>query len=117
MKVDYEVTYILRPNFEEAEVVERSTAVADILKNQGGEVLTTDQLGKKRLAYEIADLREGHYVTMQFRAEPAAAKELERLMGLNEDIIRALVIKLDKRALAQIAAGPPPPPQPTAPRY
>ncbi|MDQ6930286.1 MAG: 30S ribosomal protein S6 [Candidatus Eremiobacteraeota bacterium] len=113
MKVDYEVTYILRPALEEAEVTERSNAISDVLKNNGGDVSNVELLGKKRLAYEINDLREGIYVVMTFKAEAVAAKELERQLRLNEDVMRALVIKLDKHALAAAAAGPPPIPAPS----
>ena len=113
MKTDYEVTYILRPQLEEAEVDERANAIADSLKRAGGEVRTLEKLGKKRLAYEIADLREGIYVVMAFRSEAAPARELERQLRLNDDVVRALMVKLDPRALAAAAAAPPPPPTPT----
>jgi small subunit ribosomal protein S6 len=115
MKIDYEVTYILRPQLEEAEVTERSTAIADVLKNNGGNVSNVELLGKKRLAYEINDLREGIYVVMSFKSDATAAKELERQLRLNEDVMRALVIKLDKHTLAAAAAAPPAPPASPAP--
>lgn len=115
MQIDYEVTYILRPQLEEAEVDERANAVADLVKNNGGEIVTLEKLGKKRLAYEIADLREGIYVVMGFRSEAATAKELERQLRLREDVVRALMVRLDKRALAAAAAAPPPAPAPSAP--
>ena len=54
---DYEVTYILRPTLEEADVDARAEAIAEIVKGQGGEIVATEKLGKKRLAYEIDDLR------------------------------------------------------------
>jgi len=101
---DYEVTYILRPSLEEADVETRSNEIGEIIKSQGGEVVGIDKLGKKRLAYEINDLREGNYVVMQFRSTGDASKELERQMKLNEDVLRALVISLDKKALAHMAA-------------
>jgi small subunit ribosomal protein S6 len=99
MAVDYEVTYILRPNLEENEVGERTTAIADQLKGNGGEILNVETLGKKRLAYELNDVREGIYAVMRFRSEASTAHELERQLGLNEDVMRALLIKLDKHAL------------------
>ena len=109
---DYEVTYILRPNLEDADVDTRATAIGEIIKNQGGEVVAIEKLGKKRLAYEINDLREGHYVVMQFRSTGVASKELERQLKLNEEVLRGLVIHLDKKALAAMAqaaqAAPPP---------
>jgi small subunit ribosomal protein S6 len=115
MSVDYEVTYILRPNLEENEVSERTAAIADVLKSNGGAVVATEILGKKRLAYEINDVREGIYAVMRFRSEAAAAHELERQLGLNEDVMRALLIRLDKQALAAEKAAPPAPPQSVAP--
>jgi small subunit ribosomal protein S6 len=110
----YEVTYILRPSLEESEVEGRSNAIADIVKNQGGEVASVERLGKKRLAYEIDDVREGNYVVMQFKSEPAASKELERQLKLHEDVLRALVVRLDPKMLAHmatLAAGSRPPEQ------
>jgi len=100
MTVDYEVTYILRPNLEETEVGERSTAISEGLKANGGEILGQEILGKKRLAYEINDVREGIYAVLRFRSDAATAHELERQLGLNEDVMRALLIKLDKHAVA-----------------
>ncbi|HUA08212.1 MAG TPA: 30S ribosomal protein S6 [Candidatus Acidoferrales bacterium] len=111
---DYEVTYILRPSLDDAEVETRAAAIAEIVKSQGGTVVGTEKLGRKRLAYEIADLREGSYVVMQYRATGDASKELERQLKLLEDVLRALVIHLDKKALAamaQAAANPQPVPQ------
>jgi small subunit ribosomal protein S6 len=110
----YEVTYILRPSLEESEVEQRANAVAEIIKNQGGEVVAVERLGKKRLAYEIKDVREGNYVVMQFKSEAAASKELERQLKLHEDVLRALVVRLDAKMLthmAALAAAAPPPPQ------
>lgn len=115
---DYEVTYILRPNFEEAEVDARATAIGEIIKSQGGTVVNIEKLGRKRLAYEIADLREGNYVAMHFRSTGVASKELERQLKLQEDVLRALVIHLDKKALAAMAhalANPPPAPMGAVP--
>jgi small subunit ribosomal protein S6 len=94
---EYEVTYILRPALEETEVEERSTAIAEGVKTRGGEIVgELDRLGKRRLAYEIDDVREGYYVVMKFKSEPEGAKELERLMRLNESVLRALVIRQEE---------------------
>ncbi len=112
---DYEVTYILRPALEESDVEERANAIGEILKQQGGEVVAIERLGKKRLAYEIDDVREGSYVVMQFKSEAAASKELERQLKLHEDVLRALIVRLDAKMMthmAALAAAAPPPPPP-----
>jgi small subunit ribosomal protein S6 len=109
----YEVTYILRPSLEEGDVTARAETVSEIIKGQGGEIVYTELLGKKRLAYEIDDLREGHYVVTGFKSTGVASKELERQLKLHEDVLRHLVIHLDKQALAQMvlaASQAPPPP-------
>jgi small subunit ribosomal protein S6 len=112
---EYEVTYILRPSLEESEVEQRANAIAEIVKSQGGEVVGVERLGKKRLAYEINDVREGHYIVMQFKSEPAVSKELERQLKLHEDVLRGLVVRLDAKMMAHmaaLAAGAPPAPAP-----
>jgi small subunit ribosomal protein S6 len=94
--VDYEVTYIVRPNLEEAEFDERVNAIAEQLKGNGAELGEIEKMGKRRLAYEINDVREGYYVVMKFKGEPAHAKELERQMRLSDDVMRHLLINLDE---------------------
>ncbi len=111
---EYEVTYILRPSLEESDVEQRVNAIAEIVKNQHGDVTGIERLGKKRLAYEIADVREGNYVVMQFKSEAAASKELERQLKLHEDVLRALIVRLDAKMvthMASLAAAVPPAPQ------
>jgi small subunit ribosomal protein S6 len=95
MVVDYEVTYILKPTLEEPEVDTRVETIAESLKGNGGEVVgEVEKMGKRRLAYEIDDVREGYYVVMKFKSDAATSKELERQMRLNEDVMRALFIRL-----------------------
>ena len=93
MPTDYEVTVIVRPNLEEAEVDARITQLADNLRAGGGEVGEVEKMGKRRLAYEIDDVREGYYVVMKFKSDAAQAKEFERQLRLNEDVMRHLLIK------------------------
>jgi small subunit ribosomal protein S6 len=89
----YEVMYIVRPDLEEEAtkaIVERFQNVAT---DNGGEIVNLKEMGKRRLAYEINDFREGFYVLMNINAEPAVVSELERLFNISEDVIRHLVVK------------------------
>ncbi len=95
MATAYEVTYIVRPNFEETEVDTKVEAIAEALRTSGAEVGEIEKMGKRRLAYEIDDMREGYYVVMKFNSDAAQAKELKRQLGLNEDVMRELLINLD----------------------
>jgi small subunit ribosomal protein S6 len=93
---DYEMTYILRPNLEEPEVDERANAIAEGVKGRGGEVVgDLEKHGKRRLAYEIDDVREGYYITMHFKSDADQAKELDRLLRLNDDVLRQILIRKD----------------------
>jgi small subunit ribosomal protein S6 len=92
---DYEMTYILRPSLDEAQVEERISQIADLLRNAGGEVGDIDRMGKRRLAYEIDDVREGYYAIMKFKGDAAQAKELERQLRLADDVLRALLIRVE----------------------
>ncbi len=95
MTTDYEVTYIVRPNLEETEVDTRVEQIAETLRTGGGEPGEIEKMGKRRLAYEIDDIREGYYVVMKFKSDAAQAKELERQLRLNEDVMRQLLINLN----------------------
>jgi small subunit ribosomal protein S6 len=93
---DYEITYILRPGLEETEVDERANAIAEGVKTRGGEVVgELENPGKRRLAYEIDDVREGYYITMHFKADADQAKELDRLLRLNDAVLRQILIRKD----------------------
>jgi len=112
---DYEITYILKPALEEADVEARSIAIGEIVTKGGGTVGSIEKLGKRRLAYEIDDLKEGNYVVMGFKSDAATSKELTRQLKLDENVLRALLLSLDKKQLAHMAAGghisaPAPPP-------
>ena len=95
--IDYEVTYILRPHLEEADTETQIAHVAEQLTQNGGEIVgEIERMGKRRLAYEIQDVREGYYVVMRFKADAAGAKELDRQLRLNEDVLRGLIIRADE---------------------
>lgn len=112
MANDYEMTYILRPSLEETEVDERANAIAESVKTLGGEIVgDLEKLGKRRLAYEIDDVREGYYVVMHYKATAVAEKELERQLRLNEAVLRHLPIKKDPRQASRPRPQPLTPPQ------
>lgn len=91
----YEILYIVRPDLEE----EATTALADrfgeIVTNNGGVNLTVDKWGKRRLAYEIEDYKEGQYILMNFEGEGHISQEVERVMKISDDVIRFLTVRKD----------------------
>lgn len=90
----YEITYIIRPSFEDPQVDELATHFSDVAKSNGSESVELERMGRKRLAYEIKKVREGHYICMKFAGSPDTAKEVIRQMRLHDDVLRALLIRL-----------------------
>lgn len=89
----YEIMYIIRPNLEEAAMKELIERFNSVLTENGATLDKVDEMGKRRLAYEIEDFREGFYVLLNVTAEPAAIAEFDRLIKINEDVIRLLITK------------------------
>lgn len=89
----YETMYIIRPDVEEeakTNLVERFTK---ILTDNGAEIAKVDERGKKRLAYEINDYRDGYYVLINFSSGEEAVSEFNRQAKFSDDIIRYMTIR------------------------
>jgi small subunit ribosomal protein S6 len=69
------------------------------ITNNGGEILEIDRWGKKRLAYIIKKRQYGFYIEIIFNANGSVIKVIEREYGLDENILRFLTIKFDKKML------------------
>ena len=91
----YEVMVIFDAGLEEDAVRALVDRFTRQLTAAGAKSVTTDNWGKRRLAYPVRHRNEGYYVVMKFRSDPDGAKELERQMRLNENVLRALVIRAD----------------------
>ncbi|WP_204152690.1 30S ribosomal protein S6 [Leptolyngbya sp. CCY15150] len=96
MKRAYETMYILRPDMGEEMADQVITKYQGILKDNGVESIDTQHRGKRRLAYEIQNHKEGIYIQMNYEAEPAAVAAMERDMRFSEDIIRFLTMRQDE---------------------
>ena len=89
----YEIMYIIRPDLDEQgrkALIERFNTV---LTDQGAELEKVDEMGMRRLAYEIDDYREGYYVVIETNSEPNAIQEFDRLAKISDDIIRFMTIR------------------------
>ncbi len=93
---NYELMYIIRPDFDEEKVAEVIEKYNNLIANNGGEVVTADKWGKRRLAYEIKDFHEGIYVLVNFKGVPDTSREIDRVMKISDDVIRFMIINKDK---------------------
>lgn len=92
----YELMYIIRPNIEDEAKKALVERFNNVLTDNGAELVDSKEWGKRRLAYEINDFRDGYYQLMHVNAEPTAVEEFSRLAKINEDIIRHIVVKDEK---------------------
>lgn len=93
----YELMYIIQPAIEDdakKALVERFN---EIVTSNGAEIIESKEWGKRRLAYEINDLREGYYQIVKVNADSKAIDEYTRLANINEDIIRHIAVRVDDK--------------------
>lgn len=91
----YEILYIIRPNIEDEEKTALVERFDNILKDNGAEIIESKEWGKRRLAYEIDNYRDGIYHVITVNAEPPAIQEFDRLIKISDDVIRHIVVRLD----------------------
>jgi small subunit ribosomal protein S6 len=91
----YETMYILRPDLSDEQTDQAIGRYQNILLEQGAEPVDTQHRGKRRLAYEIQNHREGVYVQMNYTSSGKAVMAMEKAMRLSEDVIRYLTIKVE----------------------
>ena len=95
VNANYEVVYILDPALGEEAIAAMSLVYTSLVETQGT-VAAIDDWGKRRLAYPINDLNEGHYVLMTFTAAPALPAELDRVLKITEGVMRSMIICKDE---------------------
>jgi small subunit ribosomal protein S6 len=88
----YEILLILPPDADDAVVGIVTDRITRVLGERGGEVVKVDRWGKRRLAYEIGRQSEGSYLIVECRADPAAMKELDRVLALADEVLRFKVV-------------------------
>ena len=89
----YELMYIIRPNIEEDAKKALVERFDEILTSNGAEIIESKEWGKRRLAYEIEDFRDGYYQLVKVNAGSQAIDEYTRLANISEDIIRHIAIR------------------------
>ena len=92
---DYEIALIIRPEIEEEGQEALITRLSELLTSDGGEVTEVENWGRRRLAYPIRKVQEGFYYFIQGKFSASVLPELERVIKLNEDILRHMVIRTD----------------------
>ena len=87
----YETMYIISPTVDE-EQVKALVEKFNNLISEHGEIEKVEEWGRKKLAYEVQDQKEGYYVLLYFTANPEFPAELERNFKINENILKYLIL-------------------------
>ena len=92
----YEHIFLARQDVSPTQVEELTAALTEVLTNGGGKVTKNEYWGLKSLSYRIKKNRKAHYTLLNIDAPHAAVAEMERQMGINEDILRFMTIRVDE---------------------
>jgi len=92
----YEHIFLARQDVSAQQVEEMTTAFTEILTNLGGKVTKNEYWGVKTLSYRIRKNRKAHYSLLNIDAPHAAVAEMERQMGISEDVLRFMTIRVDE---------------------
>ena len=91
----YEHVFISRQDLSNTQAEALIEEFSTVLSENGGSVVEQEYWGVKTMAYKVNKNRKGHYAFLKTDAPSAAVQEMERLMRLNEDVMRVLTIKVD----------------------
>lgn len=101
----YELVYITPPETTDEALAELQTTVIDIVSKLGGAIDSTENWGRRKLAYEIARFREGIYVLHTITGPASLVTELERRLRVLDIVLRHLVIRVDEELAVAERAG------------
>ena len=92
----YECVLIARNDVTQAQVETVADGITTDLETSGGSVKKREYWGLRSLAYRVKKNRKGHYMLLGLDAQPAFISEMERLLRLNEDVLRFMTIRVDE---------------------
>lgn len=93
----YEIVVIIDPEVDDRQVQPLIAKYSKVITDAEGTVDNTDFWGRRRLAYEIQKKSEGIYVVLNVTATPADVQEMDRLMTIDEQIMRTKVMRMDDK--------------------
>lgn len=92
----YEVALIFKPTIEDERQQALIDKISGLITEMGGQTGELNKWGKRRLAYEINDQREGLYSFLPFQAETKVLDELEHVLKLSEELLRFMLVRMDE---------------------
>lgn len=88
----YESVVIINSNTDEQGIKALIKKFSDLI-NSDGKVESVEEVGQKKLAYEIKKQKEGYYIIIKFEANPTLIAELERIYRIADEVIKFIVVR------------------------
>src|SRR5271167_1680784 len=106
MNRTYEVMFIVRPDVEEADLDKLIEGFQKNVTDGGGEVRSTEKMGRRRLAYTVRKFNDGFYILLTIVAEGQLITEIERRLRVSEPVIKFITVRIDEeeKRIAKIKA-------------
>ena len=97
----YEVMAIFEASTEPSLIQSILDHALDVIRTNEGTPGAIDRWGKRTFAYEVNHKREGYYVVIEFTGEPRTVAELDRTLGLADEVVRHKIVRLPESALGE----------------
>jgi len=99
---NYEITYIVHPDLDDSAFKKLIDLIGSWIKDGGGKITKSDVWGKRKMAYAIRKQDQGQYVLLQVEMDPSFGSELERQLGLQESVLRYLIVAVEAEDEAEL---------------
>ena len=93
----YELLFVVKPTHTEEEIAAHIANVKASIEKDGGEIVATSDMGMRKLAYEVEKNNRGYYTVFYFTAPTSSIIEVERLLRINESILKFMTVKYAKK--------------------
>ncbi len=96
VKRTYEVMYIGTPETSDEDITKLNEAIEKMITDDGGSIVKTEAMGRRKLAYPIQKKTEGHYTLFEIEGSGQEIAELERRMRVNDTVMRYMTVRVDE---------------------
>ncbi len=93
----YEITFIVRPDIEEAQIKKIAEDMKKVLTDEKATIIEEKAMGQRELAYEINKFQTGYYYLYTIESPVEAIREFDRVARINENLLRHLVVKVEEK--------------------
>ena len=93
----YELLFLVAPTISDEDRVAVMKRIETTIAEGAGKVDNVDEWGKRKLAYEINGLTDGDYTLVNFHADPQNVAELDRVLRINDAVVRHMIVKREDR--------------------